>query len=455
MLYGNRISNVHLVIGAFLALFVLAITAGPVMAESASDYGPLFDIKSQFNPNSLTENNGQYLLAYPVNSPPNIVPPGLFRVFIPAGTVRVDLLFFAAQSSLVAMVGRYNMPPQCDYSQINAAYWDCYPWDRDGTGTLSGMSGADMRFRNSGGHGYIMKQVLGSSLSAGGWVYIKILGSGVYHFQYNVYVDAAAYSNWYATGTVPDASGTVSGSCTFEPISGCSPSAPPTNNNNNSGGSTNPLDIFFHTGTQNNNSSNNSNTLGDLFSSLFGGGTFHPGTGSNTRLDIEIDTTVNGSGDVKVVTDADLADYSSVILKPSLKFDGLTSGEVDCFAMIVANQAPFLIDRETLFNGPAWMMYGGRDRIYRYGAETLETTDGSGTWACRAFDFLATLNLPPSVFTENRLQFIFAIAPVGEFDMGKYENLRFGVVSFQPDQTTEPPPADQGTETPAPTDVAP
>jgi hypothetical protein len=33
--------------------------------------------------------------------------------------------------------------------------------------------------------------------------------------------------------------------------------------------------------------------------------------------------------------------------------------------------------------------------------------------------------------------------------------LRFGVVSFQPDQTTEPPPADQGTETPAPTDVAP
>ncbi len=426
MLYRNCKSNVHLVIGAFLALFVLATTAGPVMAESGADYGPLFDTKSQFNPTSLTENNGQYLLAYPVNTPPNIVPPNLFRVFIPAGAVRVDLLFFASQSALVGMVARYGMPPQSDYSQINASYWNCFPWD-DRPGSLAGLASADMRFRNLGGHGYIMQQSLSSPLSAGGWVYLKILGSGVYHFQYNVYVDAAAYRNWYETGTVPAASGTVAGSPIFEPISGCSPSDPPTNNNNNT--STNPIEAIFgnvHSG--NGGVTDPSN----LLASLFGGGTSN--SGSKTRLDIEIDTTVTGSGGVKVVTDADLADYKSVILKPSLKFDGLPSDEVDCFAMIVANQTPLLINRETLFNGPAWMIYGGGDRIYRYGTETL---DGSGTWTCRAFDFLANLNVPPSVFTENRLQFIFAIAPVGEFDMGNYDNLKFGVISFQPDATDE------------------
>jgi hypothetical protein len=442
MLYRNYRSNVHFVIGAFFALFVLAATAGPVMAESAGDYGPLFDMKSQFNPNSLTESNGQYLLAYPVNSPPYVVPPGLFRVLIPAGTVRVDLLFYASQSVQVAMVARYNMPPQSDYSQINAAYWDCYPWDQDAKGTLSGMTNADMRYRNLGGHGYLIAEVLGSPLAQAGWLYIKVLSSGVYHFQYNVFVDAAAYRNWYETATVPAASGTVSGSPIFEPISGCSPSDPPTNNN--TGGSTNPFDLFFGGGTHNSGNGGNSDSQPlDFFGIFFGGGGSNSGTGSSTRLDVEIDTTGNGYGGVRVVTAADLADYKSVILRPSLKFDPLPSDEVDCFAMIVANQAPLLINRETLFNGPAWMLYGGKDRIYRYITENLA---GSGTWTCRAFDFLATLNVPPSVFTENRLQFIFAIAPVGEFDMGKYDNLRFGVISFQPDEAPaeEPAPAEEG-----------
>jgi hypothetical protein len=341
------------------------------------------------------------------------------------------------------MVARYGMPPQWDYSQIQASYWNCYPWDRDGSGTVAGLANADMRFVNSGGHGYIMRQVLGSPLSTGGWMYIKILGSGVYHFQYNVYVDAAAYRNWYDTGTVPAASGTVAGSPIFEPISGCSPSAPPTNNNGTNNTGSNLLDIFFGGGSQNNNSGGDTNTtVGDLFSALFGGGTT-PHTGTGSRLDVEIDTTVNGSGGVKVVTDADLADYSTLFLKPSLKFDGLPSGQVDCFAMIAAQGSAFFIDRETLFNGPAWMTYGGMDRIYRYGTEDIGE---NGTWTCKAFDFLANYNpgLPPSFYTENRLQFIFAIAPVGEVDMGKYENLKFGVISFQPDATVEA--VDQPTE---------
>jgi hypothetical protein len=441
MLYRNRISNVHLVIGVFLVLFSLAIKTGPVMAESASDYGPLFDIKSQFNPDSLTESGGQYLLSYPVNAPPYIVPPTRFRVLIPAGAVRVDALFYASQSVQVAMVGRYNMPPQCDYSHMDAAYWDCYPWDQDAKGTLSGMANADMRYRNLGGHGYIMQQVLGSPLSDGGWLYFKVLGSGIYHFQFNVYVDAAAYRNWYGTGTVPAASGTVSGSCVFEPNPGCTPSDTSTPNNNNT--PTNPISAFF--GNVQDNNSGDSSSAQDFFSIFFNGGS-SSGNGSSTRLDIQIDTTATGSGDVKVVTDADLAGYSSVILKPSLKFDPLPSDEVDCFAMIVAGQTPFLINRETLFDGPAWMLYGGSDRIYRYGTETL---DDSGTWTCRAFDFLATLNVPPSVFTENRLVFIFAIAPSGEFDMGKYDNLKFGVISFQPDAADEEvdqSPGDQTTE---------
>jgi hypothetical protein len=434
MLYRNRKSRVRFIVGAFLVFFLFAATAGPVMAESAADYGALFDVKSQFNPSALTATNGEYHLAYPRVAPPYVVPPGLFRVLIPAGAVKVGLEFYASTNTMVGMVARYDLPPQSDYSQINATYWDCYPWNRDATG---GLTNADMRFRNQGGHGTIMYQPLGSPLTQGGWVYIKVLGSGVYHFQYNVWVDAAAYSAWHASGAEPAASGTVAGSPIFAPISGCSPTDPQ-NPNPDPTTPTNPFSQIWKVAPK--DPGDNTNPWG-LLDGIFGDKTSNPGIGTKTRLDVEIDTTVNGSGGVRIVTETDLLDYKSVILKPSLKIEGLPSGEVDRFAVISANGSPLLINRETLFSGPAWMVFGGSDRIYKYGRETLGE---GGTWACNAFDFLASYNpgIPPSVFTENRLQFIFAIAPVGEVEMGKYENLRFGVIAFQPDveETEDPAP---------------
>ena len=77
------------------------------------------------------------------------------------------------------------------------------------------------------------------------------------------------------------------------------------------------------------------------------------------------------------------------------------------------------------------MFFGGTDRIYRYRSENIAEKT---IWSCNAFDFLNKLKLPPGFFTANRLQFIYAIAPVGEVAMGKYENLRYGIISFLPDE---------------------
>ena len=117
---------------------LVLISVTDARAESANYYPPLFDIKTQFDPNSLTsDSNGQHLLAFPQSSPPYVQPSGRFRVLLPAGTTRVDLIFFAAQVLHVGMAVRYTIPPQCDYSQLTVDSWNCFPWDRDAKGTLS------------------------------------------------------------------------------------------------------------------------------------------------------------------------------------------------------------------------------------------------------------------------------------------------------------------------------
>jgi hypothetical protein len=259
------------------------------------------------------------------------------------------------------------------------------------------MTDTDMRFRNRGGYAFIVDQYYPSPLSQGGWLFLKVLDPDVRNdislFEYAVLVNGDAYRAWHALASVPAASGTVSGECAFTAAPDCSPSSPTT--------PTTPP-------------------------------TPPPGNVTETRLVVEIDTTQNGMGGEKVYRNADLLNYSMVTLSTSLKFEGLPSEDVDCFAMIVANGgAMTFIYRETLFDGPSWMLFRGTDSIYRFRGENI----GEETiWSCNAFDSLNKLKLPPSFFTANRLQFIYAIAPVGEVEMGKYQNLRYGIISFLPDE---------------------
>lgn len=165
-------------------------------------YKAAFDFKSTFNPATLTvDTNNQYLLAYPQNAPPYWAAQGAFCVLLPGGAKRLDLLFFAPQSVRMGCVVRAGKPPECDYSQVKVRCWNQYPWDQDAKGTLSVMQSRDMRFRNSGGHGYIMQQVFQASPTPI-WIYVLMLG-GAYHFQYNCFVDADKYQTWWKTQSLP------------------------------------------------------------------------------------------------------------------------------------------------------------------------------------------------------------------------------------------------------------
>lgn len=437
-------------IGMVLILTLFVFSGGKAAAESATDYASPFNILSQFVPGIpdgdgavppgtlKPDADGNYLLRFQMAGGGL----GNIRVFIPTGAIKVNINLYAGVDAHVGMVARYNSPPQCDYTQVSYPYWFCFPWDRDG-GTLTGMTGTDMRFRNCGGHAFVVSQYFVSPLGQGGWLYLKVLDPdpsySIHLFEYAVIVKGDAYRAWHALGSVPAAIGTVSGGCTFAAAPDCSPtSSTPTTppSNTNSGIPTN----FF--GLNINNSGGTS--FADLIASFTGGtdlspthgGGEVPGSDMETRLDVEIDTTVNGVGGEKVYRDADLTNYSMITLNASLKFEGLPSDDVDCFAIIVAQGTPFFIHREVLFEtrGPSWLLFSNGDRIYRYGSENVAE---KSSWVCNAFNFLNGLKLPPGLFTEYQLQFIYAIAPVGEVDMGKYENVRYGIISFFRDADSE------------------
>lgn len=377
-------------ISTSLTCLLFALSAATARAESAADYATPFNFLTQFDPATLTpDGDGNYLLKsqFPAGGIGNI------RVFIPTGAIKININFYAAASAQVGMAARYNLPPQCDYSQVSYPYWFCFPWDKDG-GNLLGMTDTDMQFRNRGGHAFIVTQYYPSPLDQGGWLFLKVLDPDVLNnislFEYAVLVKGDAYQAWHALGSVPEASGTVSGECAFTAAPDCAPSSPTTPS--------------------------------------------PPPTGNptETRLVVEIDTTIKGMSLEKVYRDADLVNHRMVTLSASLKFDGLPSQDVDCFAMIVANGGAItLIYRETPVDGPSWMFFQGTDSIDRFRGENI---GGKTIWSCNAFDILNKLKLPPDFFTANRFQFIYAIAPVGEVTMGKYENLRYGIISFLPDE---------------------
>ena len=380
-------------IGTSLTCLLFALSSATARAESAVDYAAPFNFLTQFDPAALTpDGNGNYLLQSQL--PGSGI--GNIRFFIPTGAIRININFYAAADAQIGMAARYNLPAQCDYSHVSYPYWFCFPWDKDG-GKLSELTDTDMRFRNRSGHAFVVDQYYPSPLTQGGWLYLKVLDPDVRNdisvFEYKVIVNGDAYRAWHALGSVPAASGTVSGGCAFTATPDCAPSS-----------STTPTTPSTPT----------------------------PGNATETRLVVEIDTAENGMGGEKVYRDSDLINHIMITLSSSLKFEGLPSENVDCFAMIVANGGAItLIYRETLFDGPSWMPFIETDNIIRFRGENIGE---KSIWSCNAFDILNKLKLPPGFFTANRLQFIYAIAPVGEVAMGKYENLRYGIISFLPDE---------------------
>lgn len=166
-------------------------------------YPALFDSKTRFPPSSLKEDaNNQYLLSFPAYAPPYFQPSGKFALPLPGGLVRVVAEFYANPNALVGAAVRANVHPVLNYDGIKIACWDQYPWCRDGSGDLSKLAAGDMQFRNSGGHGTIVNHYQTEPSTQGSWLYFQMIGVP-FHFQYNAWVNAAAYRDWYDNVPMP------------------------------------------------------------------------------------------------------------------------------------------------------------------------------------------------------------------------------------------------------------
>lgn len=97
------------------------------------------------------------------------------RLLLPRGTCRVNVNAFQTVPALVGLVGRVGGPPNLDYSGIwgcSSNAWKAASWQRDGQGTIAAMTVADYQVRNSGGHAYLIQQVVIPPLSAAVWLYL-------------------------------------------------------------------------------------------------------------------------------------------------------------------------------------------------------------------------------------------------------------------------------------------
>uniref|UniRef100_A0A6M3L1V3 Uncharacterized protein n=1 Tax=viral metagenome TaxID=1070528 RepID=A0A6M3L1V3_9ZZZZ len=162
-------------------------------------YSPLFDHKVLFNhANMMPDANGNYLLRYQTKQIP-----WEFAVWLPPGSMRININFFAGAPACVGLVSKFGSPPTTDYSQVNYPYWHCFPWDRD-SGRLDNMVTADNRFKNIGGHGFVLADYKRDGLSNGEWLYLKKLDVdtkwNMDSFEYAVIVKGQPYRDWFDLG---------------------------------------------------------------------------------------------------------------------------------------------------------------------------------------------------------------------------------------------------------------
>ena len=178
--------------------------------ESASRYKTMYGstgYKNVHNPNSWTVPSSKLHLG--TNTPGS----RLFRYYIPpAVSGTVSLALFVPQSQMIGAVVRLGFPPQCDsYStstSVSESSFYGLPWDeRDAT--LAQLRANDMRIRNyTGTISLVTDEAFSSS---GEWLYVKVIfdgnGSHIYKTNFEVGIDAVAYSYWYDNTAIWDRDG--------------------------------------------------------------------------------------------------------------------------------------------------------------------------------------------------------------------------------------------------------
>jgi len=126
-----------------------------------------------------------------------------FCIYIPPGTVSINMCFYLDQYVKTAIVLRYGQPPTGDYSNLSdpLAY---VPYDSEGSIFKPTEINRDMLFINRGGH---IAPFAAGQYSAplteteAGWLYVKVLKfeytSKISNLNFFFDVDLGTYRPWY------------------------------------------------------------------------------------------------------------------------------------------------------------------------------------------------------------------------------------------------------------------
>lgn len=196
-------SNLKLVLIASAFLLIFGGASGVAQAAYSSLYP---DYKSTYDPSSYTAGEEKNFYFTRVN------PGSSFRVFVPGGTVSVNLITYFNRDARIGIATRFGMEPQCTYNTTKNEdeYYDL-PWNDDSGATLGELNGNDYQTRNYGGHSKLIdmrmpiieEKVVPLAPNSAGWIYVKAIpyveGNTIKQVNFTVKVDVDAYNAWYET----------------------------------------------------------------------------------------------------------------------------------------------------------------------------------------------------------------------------------------------------------------
>ncbi len=146
----------------------------------------------------VPDSNVSFSLSYPIGTRRL---PAAFRLYIPVGTVRVNLSIKMNNSSREGIVLRYQNTPDCYGWPYNS--YDAVPWAEKANAGLEEMKAGDVYKPNPGGSIFAVPITNFSdplTEDGDGWLYIRKLGldySNIRTVTFNVTVNTAAFLAWY------------------------------------------------------------------------------------------------------------------------------------------------------------------------------------------------------------------------------------------------------------------
>ena len=146
----------------------------------------------------VPDSNVSFSLSYPIGTRRL---PAAFRLYIPVGTVRVNLSIKMNNSSREGIVLRYQNTPDCYGWPYNS--YDAVPWAEKANAGLEEMKAGDVYKPNPGGSIFAVPITNFSdplTEDGAGWLYIRKLGldySNIRTVTFNVTVDTTTFLAWY------------------------------------------------------------------------------------------------------------------------------------------------------------------------------------------------------------------------------------------------------------------